>query len=141
MQRLPEGTPVRLWEGEVKVAGGYIELKSYAHGITVTENAPFRYLRFRFKGANQGVFDWYPAHNGVVAIRETDITDAVTNTTLRVREMRLTYNQNAQTFAINSNNVETFLWTASTNTLTVSKSDHTSTDIEPIVLTQIWGVV
>jgi len=140
LQRLPEGTPVRLWEGSVK-APGTITLNSFAHGITVTEDAPFRYLRFRFKGANQGVFDWYPADNGVVAIRETDITDAETNTTLRVREMRLTFDQAAQVFTINSNITETFLHTASTGVITVTKTDHTSTTLDPIVLTQIWGVI
>lgn len=140
LQRLPEGTPVRLWEGSVKVPGTIV-LKSAAHGITVTEDQPFRYLRFRFKGANQGVFDWYPANNGVVAIRETDITDAASNTTLRVREMRLTFDQAAQSFVLSSNKAETFLYTASTGVITVSKTDHTSADVEPIELTQIWGVI
>lgn len=140
MQRLPEGTPVRLWDGSEKVAGTVIKLDSAAHGVTVGEDGPFRYLRFRFKAANQQVFDWYPTANGVPALRETDITAAVEDTTIRVREMRLTFNEAAQTFTITSSHAEEIFSDKSAGTIVVNKLTDPDAD-NLIEVNQIWGVI
>lgn len=135
LQRLPEGTPVRLWNGSA--TSGAIVLQSNGSGITVDEDGPFRYLRFRYKGANQQVFDWYPTNNGVVTLREVDITAAVEDSTIRIREMRLTFNAAAQTFTIESNHAEEIAHDASAGTIKISKiSENQITEIN-----QIWGVV
>ena len=138
MQRLPEGTPVRLWNGSVN--SGSFQLESSFHGLDVDENGPFRYLRFRFKGANQQVFDWYPQNNGVVALREVDITDASEDSNIRVRECRLSFNKDTQTFTITSNKADGFLWDASEGKMVVTKYNDNSV-IEQIVINQVWGVV
>lgn len=135
LQRLPEGTPVRLWTGSAKE--GSITL-NVPERLAVNEDGPFRYLRFRFKGANQQVFDWYPLNAGTVALRETDITDAVEDTTFRVREMRLTYNHSTKTFTIQSNLVEEIKQDVSEKTITITKNPA---NIEGIEISQIWGVV
>ena len=109
----------------------------------ITESAPFRYFRIRFKGANQGVFDWYPAENGVAAIREVDITAAASDSNFRVREARLTakFTVGQMTgFTIDSNFCDGFLWDASEEKLVVTKYTD-ETVIEQIHITQIWGVV
>lgn len=138
LQRLPEGTPVRLWRGEAET--GTITLESAAHGLTISEDSPFRYLRFRFTGANQGVFDWYPVNNGVVAIRETDVTAAAEDSNFRIREARLTFNAATQTFTIASNFADGFLYDKPDGTWKVTKYTDSS-EIELIRITQIWGVI
>ena len=137
LQRLPEGTPVRLWVGSVK--SGSIKLQTPTR-LVVDEDGPFRYLRFRFKGANQQVFDWYPLDNGVVALRETDITDAVEDTTIRIREARLTFDKATQTFIIEKNFTEQIKQDFSENTISITK-DNTEALAPAIEITQIWGVV
>lgn len=140
LQRLPEGTAVRLWQGSLNLVGSSVQLHSAAHGIEVNENGPFRYLRFRFKGANQGVFDWYPQDTGIICIREVDITDAAEDSNLRVRELRAGLDVRDQTIAITSNNAEGFLYDKSEDKLVVTKYKDNSV-IELIEITQIWGVV
>ena len=135
LQRLAEGTPVRLWVGAVKT--GTLTLQVPAR-LTVNEDGPFRYLRFRFKGANQQVFDWYPLNSGTVALREVDVTDAVEDTTFRVREMRLTYSHSTKTFTIQSNLIEEIKHDFSEGKITMTKNPE---GIEGIELNQIWGVV
>lgn len=138
LQRLPEGTPVRLWDGSLQ--SGTLTLDSSSHNLIIDEDAPFRYLRFRFKGANQQVFDWYPANTGVPCLREVDITDAVEDSTIRVREMRLSFNVNAQTFTVTSNSAEEIFKDASENTIAITKyKDNSKFDL--IELTQIWGII
>ena len=138
LQRLPEGTPVRLWEGSAKT--DTITLDSNGHGLTVDEDSPFRYLRFRFKGANQQVFDWYPQNTGVPCLREIDITDAVNDTTIRIREMRLSFNVSAQSFSVTSNTIEQIFNDASEGTITISKLPADGS-VAPIELIQIWGII
>lgn len=139
LQRLPEGTPVRLWTGSVK-GTGTITLKSVNTRLVVDEDSPFRYLRFRFKGANQQVFDWYPTNNGVVALRETDITDAQEDTTIRIREARVTFNKSTQTFVVETNFIEQIKQDVSENLITITK-DREGALADLIEITQIWGVV
>lgn len=138
LQRLPEGTPVRLWDGAIQT--GTLTLDSKGHGLTLDEDSPFRYLRFRFKGANQQVFDWYPANTGVPCLREVDITDAVEDSTIRIREMRLSFNKDAQTFSVTSNQAEEIKHDAGEKTITVTKIKESGT-IDLIELTQIWGII
>lgn len=137
LQRLPEGTPVRLWDGTATM--GTITLDT-AGIINVNENAPFRYLRFRFKGANQQVFDWYPLNTGTVALREVDITDAREDTNIRIREARLTFNPTTQVFTIVDNFLEEIKHDVSEGTTTFTK-DKVGTVAGLIEITQIWGVV
>ena len=140
LQRLPEGTPVRLWTGEVWSPGSTIHLSSDGTGLQVDEDGPFRYLRFRFKGANQQVFDWYPTNTGVPCLREVDITDAVSDTTIRVREMRLSFNANSQTFSVTSNTAEEIFHDQSEGTIKITKyTDESKFDL--IHITQIWGII
>lgn len=138
LQRLPEGTPVRLWTGSAK--SGTIPLTSAGHNLEIDENSPFRYLRFRFKGANQNVFDWYPQNTGVVCMREVDITAAAEDSNLRIREARLSFDVNAQTFTIDSNFAEEVKYDKSEDKITFTKYND-STVIDQIEITQIWGVV
>lgn len=142
LQRLPEATPVRLWTGDQ--SSGTITFKTYnTTNLKITEAAPFRYFRIRFKGANQGVFDWYPAENGVAAIREVDITAAASDSNFRVREARLTakFTGGQMTgFTIDSNFCDEFMWDASEGKLAVTKYTDEK-EIELIHITQIWGVI
>lgn len=133
LQRLPEGTPVRLWSGSA--TAGEIVLNSGVTRLFVDEDGPFRYLRFRFKGANQQVFDWYPANAGVVALREVDITDAESDSNMRIREARLTFRYEDQLFVIDTNKREGFLWDVSEGKLVVTK------DAGDITVTDIWGII
>lgn len=139
LHRLPEGTPVRLWRGVATTSGTVIKF-NVPERLKITEDGPFRYLRFRFKGANQQVFDWYPAHNGVPCLREIDITDAQEDTTIRIREMRLTFNENTQTLTLESNFIEQIKQDVSENLITITK-DREGTLASLIELNQIWGVV
>lgn len=138
LQRLPEGTPVRLWTGSART--GDIVLKTKPHNITIDENAPFRYLRFRFAAANQQVFDWYPTNNGVVCLREVDITAAATDSNIRIREMRLTFDKANQTFKIDSSFAEQILNDVSENKIIITKLTDPVAD-NLIEVTQIWGIV
>lgn len=138
LQRLPEGTPIRLWSGSV--TSGSLTLDSNAHNVKVSEDSPFRYLRFRFKGANQQVFDWYPTNDGVPCLREIDITNAESDSNIRIREMRLSFNVSSQTFTVDSNFFEQILSDVSEGTIKITKhKDNTTADL--IELTQIWGVI
>lgn len=137
LQRLSEGTPVRLWDGGATT--GEIKLQTPLR-LVVDEDGPFRYLRFRFKGANQQVFDWYPVNNGVATLREIDITDAQEDTTIRIREARLVFNKANQTFTIDSNFLEEIKQDVSENKITITK-DREGTLAGLIEVTQIWGVV
>lgn len=138
LQRLPEGTPVRLWEGSL--INGSITLDSKAHNVILDEDSPFRYIRFRFKGANQQVFDWYPSNNGVPCLREVDITDAQNDSNIRIREMRLSFNVPAQTFTVDSNFFEQILSDVSEGTITITKH-RDATTASLIELSQIWGII
>lgn len=143
LQRLPEGTPVKLWSAAstgASIVGAGIMLMSAKHNLNVTEDAPFRYLRFRFKGANQNVFDWYPQTNGVVCLREVDITAAAEDSNLRIREARLSFDPGDQSFTITSNFADEFLFDKSENLLKVTKYNDSSV-IELIQITDIWGII
>lgn len=137
LQRLPEGTPVRLWDGSLQ--SGVVTLQVPAR-LTLSEDGPFRYLRFRFKGANQQVFDWYPTNNGVVTLREVDITDAQEDSTIRIREMRLTFSHAAKTFTIETNFLEEIKHDKSEGAIAITK-DRTGALATLIEVTQIWGIV
>lgn len=134
LQRLPEGTPVKLWDGDL--SEGVITLSTISTRLRIDEDGPFRYLIFRFDGANAQTFIWYPKNNGVVTLREFDITAAANDSNLRFREMRLTFNHNAQTFTIESNLIEELKRTGENITLTKSP-----TGIGGIEVTSIWGVI
>ena len=137
LQRLPEGTPVRLWAGSATDAGTVITLESKTHGLIIDEDGPFRYLRIRYKGANDGVFDWYPVNNGIPTIREFDVTAAAEDSTIRFREARLVFNASAQTFTLDTNYVEELKQDVSEKTLVITKNPSVSA----IEIEQIWGIV
>ena len=137
LQRLPEGTMVRLWKGNL--SSGSFSLQTPSR-LKVTEDGPFRYLKVRFKGANDRVVDWFPVQNGVLTLSETDITNAVNDTTFRMRECRVIFNQTDQTFTIDTNQNETLFYDASEEKITVTK-DTTGELQDLISITQIWGVV
>jgi len=138
LQRLPEGTPVKLWEGSA--SAGSITLDSKSHGLSFDEDSPFRYIRFRFKGANQQVFDWYPTNSGVPCLREVDITNAENDSNIRIREMRLSFSAGSQIFTIDSNFFEQILYDQSENTIKITKHKDSST-ADLIELTHIWGII
>ena len=135
LQRLPEGTPVRLYDSE-GVSSGVITLESKQHGVKVTESSPFRFLRFRFRGANEGVFDWYPVEKGVATLREFDVTAAENDSNIRFREARAVFDSATQTFTIDSNFCEALLSDVSEKTLTLTKTTEHNIKIH-----QIWGVI
>lgn len=139
LQRLPEGTPVRLYNGE-GLDTGLITLDTAGTQLKVDEDGPFRYLKIRFKGANAQVFDWYPVNNGVPTLREFDITAAKEDTTIRFREMRLIFNATNQTFTIDSNFNETLTFDASEGAISITK-DVEGTTNDRIFIEQIWGIV
>ena len=136
LQRLPEGTPVRLWNGTQ--SEGVIKLDSANTRLTMDEDGPFRYILFEFEAANSCTFNWFPKNNGVVCLREFDITAATTDSNIRFREMRLTFNAAAQTFTIESNLVEQLLSDVSEGTLKMTKSPA---GIDGITVKSIWGIV
>ena len=103
LQRLPEGTPVRLWQGSANTGSLTLQVPG---ALAVNENEPFRTLKFYFKGANQQIFEWKPSNAGTVALREVDITEAVEDTTIRIREARLTYSHSTKTFTFGSNQIQ-----------------------------------
>ena len=136
LQRLPEGTHVRLWDGEA--SSGSITLQSAKTRLKMDEDGPFRYIIFRFDGANSCSFIWYPKNNGVVTLREFDITAATEDSNIRFREMRLTFKESNQTFVIESNLVEELKSDVSEKTLNLTKSPS---GIDGIVVKDIWGIV
>lgn len=138
LQRLPEGTPVRLWSGLDFHLPGTERTLNVPKNLVVTEDGPFRYLRFRFKGANDNVFDWYPVNNGIVALREFDTTAAVEDTTIRFRETRLKFNQSTQSFTYDSSIIEEIKYDKSANTTTITKNPE---GVAGLIVEQIWGIV
>lgn len=135
LQRLPEGTPVRLWKGTANSGSVTLQVPT---ALAVNENEPFRTLKFYFKGANQQIFEWKLINTGTVALRETDITEALEDTTIRIREARLTYNPTTKTFTFGSNQVQELKHDFSDNKITFAKNPS---GVEPIELSEIWGVV
>lgn len=139
LQRLPEGTPVRLWRGSATTSGTVLKF-NIPKRLVVDEDGPFRYFKIRFKGANQQVFDWYPTNNGVATLREVDITDAVEDTTIRIRETRLVFDHTTQTFTIDTNFMEQIKQDFSENTITITKDrEGTLADLNEV--TQVWGII
>lgn len=135
LQRLPEGTPVRLWQGTANTGSFKLDVPAR---LVVNEDKPFRTLKFYFKGANQQIFEWKPMNTGTVSLREIDITEAVEDTTLRVREARLTYNPDTNTFTFGSNQIQEIKHDFSEDKITFSKNP---TGVEPIELSEVWGIV
>lgn len=136
LQRLPEGTPVRLWDGEQ--ATGVITLATLSTRLRIDEDGPFRYLLFEFDGANAGTFAWFPKNNGVVALREFDVTAAEKDSVIRFRESRLIFNAGAQTFTIDTSFVEELKKTASTDAISITKNPS---GVDGITIRSIWGII
>ena len=137
LQRLPEGTPVRLWKGSAN--NGSVKLQVPSR-LAVNEDGPFRTLKFYFKGANQQIFEWKPMNTGTVALREVDITEAVEDTTIRIREARLTYDPATKTFTFGSNQIQQISHDFSEDKITFPK-DKTGAVAELIEISEIWGIV
>lgn len=137
LQRLPEGTPVRLWKGSANSGDIVLQIPS---GMSVDEDGPFRTLKFYFKGANQQIFEWKPMNTGTVALREVDITEAVEDTTIRIREARLTYNKATKTFTFESNQIQQISHDFSENLITFPK-DKTGEIADLIEISEIWGII
>lgn len=136
MQRLPEGTPVKLWEGDQ--SEGTLTLKTKNTRLQIDEDGPFRYLKFEFDGANACVFDWFPKNNGVVTLREFDVTAAAEDSNIRLRETRLIFNATNQTFTIDSSIIEEIKKDASEGTIAITKNPE---GIGAISVRSIWGIV
>ena len=136
LQRLPEGTPVKLWEGSVMDQD--ITLATANTRLKIDENGPFRYILFKFDGANACTFIWFPTNGGTVALRETDVTNAVSNSTIRHRETRLQFDENTQTFKMLGCVIEEIQLTASTNTIAITKNPA---GVDCNKIRSIWGIV
>lgn len=136
LQRLPEGTPVKLWQGTQ--SDGTIELFSKNTRLKVSEDTPFRYLKFKFDGANACVADWFPTTGGTVCLREFDVTAAQEDTNVRLREMRLLFNDSAQSFSIESNLVEEIKYDKSEDKIQITKNPE---GISGIKVRTIWGII
>lgn len=136
LQRLPEGTPVKLWAGTQM--DGTITLQTAGTRLKMDEDNPFRYLKFKFDGANACVFDWFPTNGGTVALREFDVTAAAQDSTIRHRETRLVFNKDAQAFNIESCIVEEIKFDASENKITITKNPE---GIDCIKVRSIWGII
>lgn len=136
LHRLPEGTPIKLWQGEQ--SSGVIRLLTADTRLQIDEDGPFRYLIFEFDGANANSCIWFPKNNGVPVLREFDITAATEDSNLRFREMRLTFDVAKQEFTIASNLVEQLLSDVSAKTLVMTKSPE---GIAGIKLRSIWGKI
>ena len=132
MQRLPEGTPVKLWEGTQM--DGVITLQTVKTRLKMDADGPFRYLIFKFDGANAQTFIWFPTNGGTVALRETDVTAAANDSTIRHRETRLLFNGANQTFTVESCIIEEIKLDASENTITI-------TDVDCNKIRAIWGII
>lgn len=135
LQRLPEGTPVKLWEGSQM--DGVITLNKPSR-LVIDEDGPFRYLKFKFDGANACVFDWFPTDGGTVCLREFDVTAAVEDSTTRFRETRLLFNNAAQTFSIESCIIEEIKFDKSENKITITKNPAS---VDCIKVRTIWGII
>lgn len=135
LQRLPEGTPVRLWRGTAN--SGTITLKVPSR-MAVNENEPFRTLKFYYKGANQCIFEYKPSNAGTVALREIDITEAVEDTTIRIREARLTYTPSTKTYKFDSNQIQEIKHDYSEDKITFAKNPEGVANIE---ISEIWGII
>lgn len=136
LQRLPEGTPVKLWSGTQM--DGVIKLMTASTRLKMDEDSPFRYLKFKFDGANACVFDWYPTNGGTVALRETDVTAAVSDTTIRHRETRLVFDAAKQEFNIVACVIEEIQLDASENTIKITKNPE---GIDCIKVRSIYGII
>lgn len=136
LQRLPEGTPVKLWEGSQM--DGTITLFTKDTKLQIDEDGPFRYLIFKFDGANAQTFIWFPTNGGTVALREMDVTAAASDSTIRHRETRLLFNQTAQTFTIESCIIEEIKFDASENKITVTKNPE---GVDCNKIRTIWGII
>lgn len=136
LHRLPEGTPVKLWQGNQM--DGVITLSTKATRLQMDEDGPFRFLVFEFDGANAQTFLWFPKNGGTVALRETDVTAAVSDSTIRHRETRLLFNASAQTFTIESGIIEQIQLDASKTLITITKNPA---GIENIKVRSIWGII
>lgn len=136
LHRLPEGTPVRLWDGDQ--SSGLIRLATASTRLQIDEDGPFRYLLFEFDGANAGTFAWFPKNNGVVALREFDVTAAENDSVVRFREARLVFDASNQSFNIDSNLIEEIKKTASTGAVNITKNPE---GIDGISVRSIWGIV
>lgn len=137
LQRLPEGTMVRLFNGTAKT--GTIKLNVPAR-LHVDEDGPFRYLKIRFKGANQRVVDYFLLNAGTLCLSETDITAAVEDTTIRIREARLTFNVTTQSFTFEDNFIEEVKYDKSEDKIIVTKTKEEGANAF-IEIGDIWGVV
>lgn len=135
LQRLPEGTPIRIWKGSAN--NGDIKLQ-VPSSMAVNENEPFRTLKFYFKGANQQIFEYKPSDAGTVCLREIDITEAAEDTTIRIREARLVYNKTTKTYTFQSNQIQELKHDFSEDKISFTKNPEGVANIE---LTEIWGVV
>lgn len=135
LHRLPEGTPIRIWNGSAN--SGSITLQVPAV-MEVHEDKPFRTLKFYFKGANQQIFEYKPADAGTVCLREVDITEAVEDTTIRIREARLTYNKTTKTYTFDSNQIQELKHDFSEDKITFTKNPD---GVGVIEITEIWGVI
>lgn len=136
LQRLPEGTPVKLWEGDQM--DGEIVLNTITTRLRMDADGPFRYLKFKFDGANACVFDWFPTNGGTVALREMDVTAAENDSTIRHRETRLVFDQVNQKFTIASCIVEEIKFDQSENTITITKNPS---GIDCNKIRAIWGII
>lgn len=136
LQRLPEGTPVKLWEGSIM--DGTITLATNTTRLKIDEDGPFRYLKFKFDGANACVFDWFPTNGGTVALREFDITAAVEDTNVRFRETRLLFNESSQTFSIESCIIEEIKYDKSEDKIIITKTPN---NVDCIKVRSIWGII
>ena len=136
MQRLPEGTPVKLWEGSQM--DGTITLQTVKTRLKMDADGPFRYLIFKFDGANAQTFIWFPTNGGTVALREMDVTAAAQDSTIRHRETRLLFNGANQTFTVESCIIEEIKFDASENKITVTKNPA---GVDCNKVRAIWGVI
>lgn len=136
LQRLPEGTPVRLWKGTQM--DGVITLQTIKTRLRMNADGPFRYLIFKFDGANAQTFIWFPTTGGTVALREMDVTAAAQDSTIRHRETRLLFNETNQTFTVESCIIEEIKFDASENKISVTKNPE---GIDCNKIREIWGVV
>lgn len=136
LQRLPEGTPVKLWDGDS--GPNEITLFSFNTRLQIDEDGPFRYLIFEFDGANAQTFIWFPKNNGVVALREVDVTAALNDSTVRVRETRYTFDVAGQEFARDTEFIEEIKFDQSENKITMTKNPE---GINGISVRSIWGIV
>ena len=136
LHRLPEGTPIKLWQGEQ--SSGVVTLLTADTRLQVDEDGPFRYLIFEYDGANANSYIWFPKNNGVPVLREFDITAAEQDSNLRFRELRATFDVSKQQFTIASNLVEQLLSDVSEKTLVMTKSPE---NISGIKIRSIWGII